>query len=452
LLVSRDKPPAYRGTQMAASGSFFIPVSTAIVFGQARDPGNHKRILSCLVPALRRSDVVHSKLSLASSWIKPNSCVIGKLVLRVPNMVLDLTLRIAALGMLAALSLIFRSDVTRAVEIKVAITTKAADGFIRSLQSSPSLEHAGIKVVVQAVATDDAALDAVLKGSADLALFSLDVLSKRKFDDQPKLFSVFTRPFFFDSSDQIFRVEDSALGDAVLADVARAGVLPLAYWNRGLSQIVARQPLQSIESFRGLKVAGYPTDWFDQDTDKLILTSLGAEPIATRNVASEFGNGTVGAAIWKPLDNGMSPQWDLRNFDFTMWAIDFQPIVGVLASSIPYWKSLRETEKEAWKFAANEAATQAVKEIDTREYLNRANKKINFVSANRELVWQFSGFVPDKQQYIDDYKRLNDAWAFISSEAAPPRKKSPIEGAGFSDRRARFQNSFHYRSKPRTGF
>ncbi len=331
--------------------------------------------------------------------------------------------RITAFGALAGLSLLFQSDVSFATEIKLA-TAKAADAFVKSLQNSPSLEHAGIKVVVQRLPTDDAVLDAVLRGSADLGLFALDVLSKRKFDDQPRLYSVFTRPFFFESSDQIFRLEQTPLGDAVLADVARAGVLPLAYWNGGLSQIMAKRPLESVESFRGLIVASDSENWSREDTAKPILNSLGAEPVATFNVAMEFSKANVGAAIWKPSDDGNAEWLDPKDYGFQIYATDFQPNVGILASSLPYWNSLQEKQKAAWKAATAEATKQAINEIDKREYPKRENKKISFVPANRKLIVQFGSSVSDSQHLLEDYKLLNEAKVFVSSHSDSKKKSN----------------------------
>jgi TRAP-type C4-dicarboxylate transport system substrate-binding protein len=332
-------------------------------------------------------------------------------------MVRKLTFRSAALGALAAFSLLFQSNITYADEVKLA-TAKPDDAFVRALLNSPSLEKTGIKVIVQQVATDEDALDAVLKGSADLGLFLLEALFKRQFDDQPKLYSVFTRPFFFESSDQIFRFEQTPLGDAVLADLGRAGVFPMAYWNRGLSQVVAKRPLESVESFRGLTVAR-----LKEDTAQPILMSLGAQPIATRNVASEFGKANVGAVVWKPLDDGTAEWLDSKKYGFQIYATDFQPNVGVLVGSLPYWNGLQASEKDAWKTATNYATKQSITEIDKREYISRGNKKINFVSANSKLTMQFESFDSKDKRLVEDYRLLNEAKAFVSSQDASGKKK-----------------------------
>lgn len=136
--------------------------------------------------------------------------------------------KIAVFSGLAGSFFLSLATSTFASEVKVA-TTKSTDVFLTALQRSPSLERADVKIVIETVAREDDALDAVLKGSADIGLFTLDVLSNRKFDEQPTLFSVFTRPFVFRNAEQIYRVEDTPLGDAVLADLARIGVTPLGY-------------------------------------------------------------------------------------------------------------------------------------------------------------------------------------------------------------------------------
>jgi TRAP-type C4-dicarboxylate transport system substrate-binding protein len=100
------------------------------------------------------------------------------------------------------------------------------------------------------LATDEDVLDALIKASTDFGLFDLSVFSKRKFDPQPQLFSVFTRPFLFNSASEIVDVQNTPIGDAVLADVSRVGIFPLSYWNRGLSQIWSRQPVRSAEHFK----------------------------------------------------------------------------------------------------------------------------------------------------------------------------------------------------------
>jgi hypothetical protein len=83
---------------------------------------------------------------------------------------------------------------------------------------------------------------------------------------------------------------------------------------------------------------------------------------------------------------------NLKDYGFQIYATDFQPNVGVLASSISYWNSLQEAEKAAWKTATNEATKRAINEIDKREYPNRENRKISFVPANRKLIMQFPSF------------------------------------------------------------
>jgi ABC-type amino acid transport substrate-binding protein len=129
------------------------------------------------------------------------------------------------------------------------------DQFSEAVRSSKYLDQAGIKVGIIRFKTGEDVLDAVLKGSIDFGLIPLTALSKRKYDDQPQLYSVFTRPFLFTSSSEVIDIEGTPLGTAVLADVARTGIIPLSFWNRGISQIWARKPVNSADHFAGLSIA-----------------------------------------------------------------------------------------------------------------------------------------------------------------------------------------------------
>jgi Bacterial extracellular solute-binding protein, family 7 len=299
-------------------------------------------------------------------------------------------------------------------------TAVPSDSFLLSLEGS--LERNGIKSIVQSTAKDDDVLDAILNGSADAGLFTLGALARRKFDDKPRLFSALTRPFVFHSSDQIFKIEQSPLGDAILADIARAGIVPLDYWNRGLSQIIAKQPLISIENFRGLTIGSSSTDLLKENGTNSILISLGAKPRPSSDAIGDFRKGNLEAAVWEPLTyDGKYPPWNIENFE-KVYATDFQPIVGIVASSKSYWEGLREADKLVWKQALREAEGMTFKKIKENDYVTQQAGRISVVALSREQIGEIASVIPDQQQYMLDYKLLDDAEAFIASTQV---KKKP---------------------------
>jgi TRAP-type C4-dicarboxylate transport system substrate-binding protein len=244
-----------------------------------------------------------------------------------------------------------------AAEVTLAVT-RATDPFVKELQSSKYLAQSGIKIKLVTVAKDEDVLDGVVKGAADLGLFPIGVLSNRKFEEQPQLYSVFTRSFLFNSATEILEVERTPVGAAVLADVSRIGIFPLSFWNRGLSQIWAKQPLYTAEQFHGLTIAESTArrpDDHQYEERNVLLASLGAKQtkVPTSRIAEDMAKGIAGATIWEPTDNNnLDP--DTGHFGFRVYATEFQPKVGIFASSLKYWNSLSEQEKTVWKQVTEE--------------------------------------------------------------------------------------------------
>jgi TRAP-type C4-dicarboxylate transport system substrate-binding protein len=190
-----------------------------------------------------------------------------------------------------------------AADVRLA-TTQPDDTFISSFRSSRYLAKAGIRIAVVKVPTDDDALNAVMKGSAELGLFEFGVFSNRKFEKQPELFSVFTRPFLFHSASELLDVQNTPVGDAVLADVRQVGIFPLSFWNRGLSQIWTRQPVNTAEHLRGLTV-GENSDRPPNREREMIFTSLGVKSTKAppQAMADAFSNGRLSGYVFENTDS-----------------------------------------------------------------------------------------------------------------------------------------------------
>jgi TRAP-type C4-dicarboxylate transport system substrate-binding protein len=314
-------------------------------------------------------------------------------------------------------------------EVKLA-TTQINDPFVSSVRSSKYLQDAGITVVIVGMPADNDVLDALVNGSVDLGLFELGALSKRKFDNQPQLYTVFTRPFLFTSASEIVDVQKTPLGDAVLSDISRAGILPLGFWNRGLSQIWTKQPVYTVEHFRGLTVA----DSFPNDSNgteyrerEVLLTSLGAKPtrVPVDRKAEAFEKGQVGATVWEPRD-ARNPNLTNRNFSFTVYATEFQPEVGVFAGSFAYWDSLSESAATAWKKTVREIdertsnrirATDAIARKNTTLVNNPEREKSLRGLASAAAVFDQSG-----SRLNQDFGLLDEAKAFIRAKDQAVKK------------------------------
>jgi hypothetical protein len=257
--------------------------------------------------------------------------------------------------------------IAQAVEVKLA-TTQPNDVFVRALQSSKYLAQSNIKLKLAPVEKDDDVLDSVIKGTADLGLFAVGILSNRKFEEQPQLYSLFTRSFVFTSGSELLDVERTPVGAAVLADVSRVGLFPLSFWNRGLSTIWAKSPVSTPEDFHGLTIAqdsmhrpsvrGADPHY---EESNVLLTSLGAKPtlVAPNRIAGHMARGD--AVLRDPIDTSPSD----ASIPFTIYATGFQPQVGIFASSLQYWASLSEHDKAAWKQSIDAASAASETQINT---------------------------------------------------------------------------------------
>ncbi|HWW36271.1 MAG TPA: hypothetical protein VNZ23_13650, partial [Xanthobacteraceae bacterium] len=128
----------------------------------------------------------------------------------------------------------------------------SADPFVKSLITSKDLSNAGIKLKLVEQTEPFHRVEMVFKGETDFGLVTLDSLAAIKSADHSQLTSIFTQPFLFDVNSDVFAVQAAPLGAAVLNDVARSGLTPLGFWNRGTVQLVSKKPVSKIADFEKL--------------------------------------------------------------------------------------------------------------------------------------------------------------------------------------------------------
>jgi Bacterial extracellular solute-binding protein, family 7 len=326
-------------------------------------------------------------------------------------------------------------DGLSAAEVKIA-TSQPDDGYITSLRSSPYLKEVGVNVTVIKVAADDDAFNLVFKGAAELGLFELKVFSNRKFDKQPELFSVFTRPFLFRSVTELLDIQSTPVGGAVLADIRSVGILPLGFWNKGFSQIWTRQPVNTVEHLKGLTV-GENSDRPANREREMIFTSLGVKSTKAPGaaMAEAFGKGRLNGYVWESAELKES-NWQHYSYGFTVYATEFQPRVGIIAAAQEYWNSLSEAHKLALKQAVDEAERAANGQLVAAETPVRRNPSIVFVShpdEGRALAASAANSDQSTARLLtQDLQLVGEARAYISASSGKPNdsslKKSRIDG------------------------
>jgi C4-dicarboxylate-binding protein DctP len=67
-------------------------------------------------------------------------------------------------------------------------------------------------------------------------------------------FELFDLPYIFDNRDELHRVTQGKIGQALFKKLDAKGILGLAYWDNGFKEMSANKPLRMPADFRGLKM------------------------------------------------------------------------------------------------------------------------------------------------------------------------------------------------------
>src|SRR5207302_4667292 len=65
-------------------------------------------------------------------------------------------------------------------------------------------------------------------------------------------FEVFDLPYLFDSSEELNKVTEGAVGKQLFQKLESKGIVGLAYWDNGFKDMSANKPLRHVADFRGL--------------------------------------------------------------------------------------------------------------------------------------------------------------------------------------------------------
>ena len=89
-------------------------------------------------------------------------------------------------------------------------------------------------------------------------------------------FEVFDLPFLFDGYDDLHKVTQGPVGEALLKKLEAKGITGLAFWDNGFKVMSANRPLRLPEDFKGLKMRIQSSKVLDQE-----MRDLGAMPQVT---------------------------------------------------------------------------------------------------------------------------------------------------------------------------
>ena len=268
---------------------------------------------------------------------------------------------------LACLSLSTRAWAT---EVRIAYAAAyAEDVFVKTLLSSKALADAGLTLAPEKRESEAEAMRAVKTGAADIGVFTLADEDLRKLQKAGTEASLLTRPFMFQSAQEVFLMQNSFIGAAAANDAGRSGLFPLQLWNHAITYFLTKAPIRSADDFAKLTV----TSDFGAPASK-VLDAVGAK---SSNVMPTMTDGATDAIETqlgaKTLD--FAAKYDGKLYLTTGW-----PETGLFAAAPDFWLKLSEAEKSALKTAAEQARQASDAAIMARE---EAIRKIPNVEVNQ---------------------------------------------------------------------
>ncbi len=274
--------------------------------------------------------------------------------------------------------LLFAATAARAKDVRFIFPAKYSDcSVIKSLLASKALADAGLVLKPQEL-TEASVLHALKAGEADMGVFTLSDSELRDIEKASPQTSMLARPFMFKSSDQIFLMQKSFIGDAAAADTSRTGLFPLQVWTHAITYFLTKEPVHDAADFSKLVVAaeyGSP--------DVKVLAAVGVKTVGGvgRSAAMDDGANAMDTELGKAAEEFAA------NYNGKLYLTTGWPQAGMAAATPGFWLQLNETEKRALKTAAEEARQVGENDVMKREAKIRQmpNVVINHIDERQQF-------------------------------------------------------------------
>ena len=174
-------------------------------------------------------------------------------------------------------------------------------------------------------------------------------------------FEVFDLPFLFDGYDELHKVTQGPVGQALLKKLEAKGITGLAFWDNGFKVMSANRPLKTPGDFKGLKMRIQPSRVLDQE-----MRDLGAIPqvMAFSEVYQALQTGVVDGTENPPSNLYTQKMHEVQKFV----AVSNHGYLGyAVIVNRKFWSALPPDLR-----ATLEGAMR-----DTTEFVNRIAKKDN---------------------------------------------------------------------------
>lgn len=271
----------------------------------------------------------------------------------------------------------FRSSDTHSFDYPTVQAVAYMDGLIR--------ERTGGRLGIHVLGQDDQdsehyTIAQLRNGTLDMARVNLAA-----FNNTVPSTVVLSLPFLFKSKMQMRRVLDGPIGDEILADLERQGLVGLCFYDTGArSYYSSNRPIRNVRDMKGLKVR---VQTADKSAD--MIRAMGAEPIPMPfdriRVALQAGVVDAAADNWPSYvtsrhyeaakyysltEHNMAPGvllfskkvWDTLSKD------DHAIIRATAKESVPFMRKLWDEHESKERMALTAAGSQIVDKVDKKSF------------------------------------------------------------------------------------
>lgn len=236
----------------------------------------------------------------------------------------------------------FRSSDTHGLDYPTVQAVAHMNGLIR--------ERTGGRLGIQVLGQDDQdsehfTIAQLRNGTLDMARVNLAA-----FNNSVSSTVILSLPFLFRSRMQMRRVLDGPIGDEILADMEREGLIALCFYDTGArSYYSAKKPIRNVHDMKGLKVRVQASD---KSSD--MIRAMGAEPMAMPfdRIREALQAGVVDAAADNWPSYITSRHYQVAKY-YSLTEHNMAP--GVLLFSKKVWDTLSKDDQAIFRAAAKES-------------------------------------------------------------------------------------------------
>lgn len=194
-----------------------------------------------------------------------------------------------------------------------------------------------------------------------------------------KSLGIFSFPFLFDSREHMWNALDSSLKDDLFADLEKADLIGLAFYDAGARSFYSVDPIEKAEDVKGKKIRVMQNDILI-DAFKKLGTS--PTPLSAAEVYSALQMGVIDGGENNISTYVADGHYEVaKNFTLS----EHLRIPGVLFMSKKSWDSLSEEDQQIIKEAALES-----EKIQLEEYDKYSQKAMDTVKEAGNNVFELS--------------------------------------------------------------